>query len=143
MYKRGALIVLEGCDRTDRKTPVGTILNSFLSKEINVPLEAAHLLFSANRWECKEDMEKTLQSSTRCPNNNNKNCMVTEGKKGLSMTNFNRVSIESNYEKLRDDTWVIINANQDESAMHAEISQKTLSVIQEVVQYRSIELLSD
>ncbi|KYM77454.1 hypothetical protein ALC53_12083 [Atta colombica] len=29
----------------DRKTPVGTILNSFLSKEINVPLEAASFIF--------------------------------------------------------------------------------------------------
>ncbi|XP_029664147.1 thymidylate kinase-like [Formica exsecta] len=44
----------------NRKTPVGAMLNSFLSKEINVPPEAAHLLFSANRWECKEDIEKTL-----------------------------------------------------------------------------------
>jgi len=35
-----------------------------LSKEINLPPEAAHLLFSANRWECKEDMEKTLRSGT-------------------------------------------------------------------------------
>ncbi|KAG5332555.1 KTHY kinase, partial [Acromyrmex charruanus] len=50
--------------------------------------------------------------------------------------------VNANYEKLRDDTWVIINADQDESAVHAEILQKTLSVIQEV-QCRSIELLGD
>jgi len=48
--------------------------------------------------------------------------------------------VAANYEKLKDNTWIIINADQDESAMHAEILQKTLSVIQEV-QYRNIDLL--
>ncbi|XP_072765671.1 thymidylate kinase [Anoplolepis gracilipes] len=86
MLKRGALIVLEGCDRAgkstqtemlmnklnelripaqtlsfpNRGTPVGAVLNSFLSKKISLPPETAHLLFSANRWESKEYIEKTL-----------------------------------------------------------------------------------
>ncbi|XP_018378561.1 PREDICTED: thymidylate kinase [Trachymyrmex cornetzi] len=208
MYKRGALIVLEGCDRAgkstqvkmlmnalndlripakarafpNRKTPVGTILNSFLSKEINVPPEVAHLLFSANRWECKEDMEKTLRSGTTlvidryaasgivytAANTGRSLSWCQQADLGLPKPDcvvFLKVSkqqqelrgdwgkerfehdefqqrVNTNYEKLRDDTWIIINADQDESAVHAEILQKTLSVIQEV-QYNSIKLLGD
>ncbi|XP_024882840.1 thymidylate kinase [Temnothorax curvispinosus] len=206
MYKRGALIVLEGCDRAgkstqvkmlmnalndlnilakarafpNRKTPVGTILNSFLSKEINVPPEAAHLLFSANRWECKEDMEKTLRSGVTlimdryaasgaaytAANTSRSINWCQQADMGLPKPDcvvFLKVSkrqqelrsdwgkerfehdefqqrVDANYEKLKDDTWIVINADQDESAVHAEILQKTLSVIQEV-QYRDIELL--
>lgn len=50
--------------------------------------------------------------------------------------------VVANYEKLKDNTWIIINADQDESTVHAEILQKTLSIIQEV-QFRNIELLDD
>lgn len=51
-------------------------------------------------------------------------------------------SVDANYEKLKDDTWIVINADQDESAVHAEILQKTLSIIQEV-QYQNIEFLGE
>ncbi|XP_011688052.1 PREDICTED: thymidylate kinase [Wasmannia auropunctata] len=208
MYKRGALIVLEGCDRAgkstqvkmlmnalsdlripakarafpNRKTPVGTILNSFLSKEINVPPEAAHLLFSANRWECKEDMEKALLSGTTLVIDRYaaSGAVYTAANTGRSLNwcqqadlglpkpdcvMFLKVSkqqqeqrgdwgkerfehdefqqrVDANYEELKDNTWTIINADQDESAVHAEILQKTLSVIEEV-QYRNIELLGE
>ncbi|XP_011635063.1 thymidylate kinase [Pogonomyrmex barbatus] len=208
MYKRGALIALEGCDRAgkstqakmlmnalndlripakarafpNRKTPVGAILNGFLSKEVNIPSEAAHLLFSANRWECKEDMEKTLLSGvtlvidryaasgavyTAANTGRSLNwCQQADlglpkpdcviflkvskrqqelrsdwGKERFEHNEFQQ-RVNANYEKLRDDTWVIVDAEQDESAVHAEILQKTLSVIQEV-EYRNIELLSD
>jgi len=208
MYKRGALIVLEGCDRAgkstqvkmlmsalndlqvptkarafpNRKTPVGTILNSFLSKEINVPPEAAHLLFSANRWECKEDIEKTLLSGITLvidryaasgavytaanTGRSLKWCQQADiglpkpdcviflkvskrqqelrsdwGKERFEHDEFQQ-HVDANYEKLKEDSWVIINADQDESAVHAEILQKTLSIIEQV-QYRNIELLGD
>ncbi|KAM0735874.1 Thymidylate kinase [Formica fusca] len=206
--KRGALIVLEGCDRAgkstqakmlmnalddlripvkarafpDRKTPVGAILNSFLSKEINVPPEAAHLLFSANRWECKEDIEKTLLSGvtlvmdrytasgaayTAANTGRSLNwcqqpdiglpkpdCVVflkvskrqqeqrsDWGKERFEHDEFQQ-RVDANYEKLKNDTWIIVNADQDESAVHSEILQKALSVIQEV-QYHNIKLLSN
>ncbi|CAL1676792.1 unnamed protein product [Lasius platythorax] len=206
--KRGALIVLEGCDRAgkstqakmlmnalddlripaksgafpNRKTPVGAILNSFLSKEINVPPEAAHLLFSANRWECKEDIEKTLLSGvtiimdryaasgavyTAANTGRSLNwcqqpdiglpkpdCVVLLkvskrqqeqrsdwGKERFEHDEFQQ-RVDTNYEKLRDDTWIAVNADQDKSAVHGEILQKALSIIQEV-QYRNIELLNN
>lgn len=166
----------------DRKTLVGTILNSFLSKQINVPPEAAHLLFSANRWECKEDMEKTLLSGitlvmdryaasgavyTAANTGRNLNwcqqadiglpkpdCVVLLkvskrqqklrsdwGKERFEHDEFQQ-RVDANYEKLKDDTWIIIDADQDESAVHAEILQKTLSVIQEV-QFHNIDLLGN
>ncbi|XP_011143257.1 thymidylate kinase isoform X2 [Harpegnathos saltator] len=146
--KRGALIVLEGCDRAgkstqvklltnalnersiptkasafpNRNTPIGGLLNGFLSKEINIPPEAAHLLFSANRWECKEDIEKMLLSGTtlvidRC-RNISKSCAITG-----------------------DDTWMTVDADQNVLTIHGEILKKALSVIQEV-QFRRIELLN-
>lgn len=208
MFKRGALIALEGCDRAgkstqskmlinalndlqipakagvfpNRKTPVGSILNSFLLKEINVPPEAAHLLFSANRWECKEDMETTLRSGTTLVMDRYaaSGAVYTAANTGRSLNwcqqpdlglpkpdcvVFLKVSkrqqevrsdwgkerfehdefqqrVDANYEKLKDDTWIIVNADQNESAVHAEILLKILSVIQEV-QCRNIEFLGD
>eukprot|EP00038_Savillea_parva_P003900 m.131696 g.131696 ORF g.131696 m.131696 type:complete len:213 (-) comp11318_c0_seq12:4756-5394(-) len=75
--RRGALIVLEGCDRcgkstqcarlvqrlndTERKaelwrfpersTEIGKIINAYLTKKIELDDRAVHLLYSANRWE--------------------------------------------------------------------------------------------
>lgn len=48
--------------------------------------------------------------------------------------------VNTNYEKLRDDSWIIVNADRDESTVHAEILQKALLIIQEV-QDRNIKLL--
>ncbi|XP_044014136.1 thymidylate kinase [Aphidius gifuensis] len=88
--QRGALLVLEGCDRVgkstqakqlvaalnklgikaesrsfpDRSTHIGSIINEFLSNKNDIRIEAAHLLFSANRWECSNKMKKTLESGT-------------------------------------------------------------------------------
>ncbi|OAD62470.1 Thymidylate kinase [Eufriesea mexicana] len=87
---RGALIVLEGCDRAgkstqvkmiisalntnnipvesrcfpDRTTPIGAIIDQFLKNKQKFPYETIHLLFSANRWECKDEILKTLHSGT-------------------------------------------------------------------------------
>lgn len=78
--KRGLLIAVEGCDRSgkttqcqhlvewiqkhlqvdceywkfpDRTTPIGTIINQYLTGDINLNDQTVHLLFSANRWELK------------------------------------------------------------------------------------------
>ncbi|XP_015177299.1 PREDICTED: thymidylate kinase [Polistes dominula] len=90
MGGRGALLVLEGCDKVgkstqakllvealnnfnipavgksfpDRTSEIGKLLNKFLKKEVELPLEAAHLLFSANRWEFKQYIIKTLMEGT-------------------------------------------------------------------------------
>eukprot|EP01071_Lankesteria_metandrocarpae_P008183 Lankesteria_metandrocarpae@DN4895_c0_g1_i2.p1 len=75
---RGALIVFEGIDRSgkttqtklltdalqqdgvscrsvrfpDRSTPIGSLLNTYLtSVDTHLPHEACNLLFAANRWE--------------------------------------------------------------------------------------------
>lgn len=74
---RGALIVLEGLDRSgktsqssrlvsnlesqgfpaelwrfpDRKTCVGEMISSYLSNKSQLDAQTVHLLFSANRWE--------------------------------------------------------------------------------------------
>jgi len=84
---RGALIVFEGVDRCgkstqvkklgehlsaasipyevgrfpNRETPIGKILNSYLTnKEEALEDRAVHLLFSANRWECRERLLRSL-----------------------------------------------------------------------------------
>lgn len=75
--KRGALIVLEGLDRSgkssqcahlvsflaqrgvaveawrfpDRTTPMGRMISSYLASDTELDDAAIHLLFSANRWE--------------------------------------------------------------------------------------------
>ncbi|XP_031621759.1 thymidylate kinase-like [Contarinia nasturtii] len=84
---RGALIVLEGCDRSgkttqckqlvkalvangrpakyinfpDRTTECGALINSFLTNKKDFNDETIHLLFTLNRWEAKMNMEKMLQ----------------------------------------------------------------------------------
>ncbi|XP_012269730.2 thymidylate kinase [Athalia rosae] len=86
--KRGALLVLEGCDRAgkstqvkklvdalnllgisaearrfpDRTTVVGKLIDQFLSRNEELPFETVHLLFSSNRWECSTEIIKTLNS---------------------------------------------------------------------------------
>ncbi|EMP28641.1 Thymidylate kinase [Chelonia mydas] len=75
--RRGALVVLEGVDRTgkttqsrrlgealresghlaellrfpDRTTEIGRLISSYLENKSNLEDHTVHLLFSANRWE--------------------------------------------------------------------------------------------
>ncbi|KAH0564584.1 thymidylate kinase [Cotesia glomerata] len=86
--ERGALLVLEGCDRVgkstqvkrlvkvlnnsgikaeargfpNRKTTIGKLIDEYLTSKKELAPEAVHLLFSANRWECSNDLIKTLNS---------------------------------------------------------------------------------
>ncbi|KAJ7515407.1 hypothetical protein O6H91_22G012400 [Diphasiastrum complanatum] len=88
--KRGALIVLEGLDRSgkssqcaslvsflqqkgleaeawrfpDRTTAVGTMLSSYLTSATELDDHAVHLLFSANRWEKRALLEGRLKAGT-------------------------------------------------------------------------------
>ncbi|PIA45972.1 hypothetical protein AQUCO_01600316v1 [Aquilegia coerulea] len=87
---RGALIVLEGLDRSgktsqsnrllsfleglgfsveawrfpDRNTCVGGMISSYLANKSELDDHTIHLLFSANRWEKRSLMESKLKSGT-------------------------------------------------------------------------------
>ncbi|KAJ4993503.1 thymidylate kinase [Stagonosporopsis vannaccii] len=87
---RGKLIVFEGLDRAgkttqcqmlvealqrdgqkvkfmrfpDRTTPIGRMINSYLSGDTEQEDHAIHLLFSANRWEAVPSILSTLASGT-------------------------------------------------------------------------------
>lgn len=84
--KRGALIVLEGCDRSgkttqcrklvqslnnrhilaemmsfpDRSTMTGKLITEYLMNKTELSDRTIHLLFSANRWELAKKMERML-----------------------------------------------------------------------------------
>lgn len=45
----------------NRSTPIGKMIDSFLSSKAEFNAEAIHLLYSANRWECVNEI-KTLLS---------------------------------------------------------------------------------
>ncbi|XP_314179.4 thymidylate kinase [Anopheles gambiae] len=86
--KRGAFIVLEGCDRTgkttqcktlvdklmqvniraqymnfpDRSTQCGQLINGYLTRKDDFTDEGIHLLFTLNRWERMKEMEKLLKA---------------------------------------------------------------------------------
>ncbi|XP_042891176.1 thymidylate kinase-like isoform X2 [Penaeus japonicus] len=88
--RRGALIVLEGCDRTgkttqaemlveslkkdgkpaifmrfpERQTEIGGIISSYLSCGNDLEDHAIHLLFSANRWELVPKILSELKDGT-------------------------------------------------------------------------------
>ncbi|CAL5061379.1 unnamed protein product [Urochloa decumbens] len=87
---RGALVVLEGLDRSgkssqcarllsnlegrgcraegwrfpDRGTSVGQMISAYLANESQLDDRTIHLLFSANRWEKRASMESKLLSGT-------------------------------------------------------------------------------
>ncbi|KAJ2945863.1 hypothetical protein O0L34_g4769 [Tuta absoluta] len=89
-FKRGALIVIEGVDRTGkstqckalveslkkkqipaeytnfpaRNTEIGKLIDSYLTSKKDLPNEAIHLLFSANRWERAEEITQMLMDGT-------------------------------------------------------------------------------
>jgi dTMP kinase len=87
--KRGAFILFEGTDRSgkttqstilvetltnrygmnvelwhypDRTTPTGKMLDGYLQSTTNLDDHVAHLLFSANRWEKRNEMESKLMN---------------------------------------------------------------------------------
>lgn len=48
----------------DRNTPSGALINSYLKNSSNFCDEGIHLLFTLNRWEAKNQMEKLLKEGT-------------------------------------------------------------------------------
>jgi dTMP kinase len=87
---RGKIIVIEGTDKAgkgsqsrmlaetlkasgkicvivdfpDYATPIGIEIKAFLEGKRDYPSEVKHLLFSANRWEKKRDIESMLENGT-------------------------------------------------------------------------------
>jgi dTMP kinase len=87
---RGKIIVIEGTDKAgkgsqsrmlaetlktlgkicvildfpDYTTPIGIEINAFLESKRDYPTEVKHLLFSANRWEKKKEIESMLENGT-------------------------------------------------------------------------------
>lgn len=83
---RGALIILEGCDRSGKTTQTkklvellkiegikakymsfpardvctGAVIDSYLKNSLSLSDECIHLLFSANRWELRTQLENDL-----------------------------------------------------------------------------------
>jgi dTMP kinase len=88
--KRGKIVVIEGTDKAgkttqsrmlldalknsgkasvildfpDYNTPIGKEIKAFLDGRRDYPSEAKHLLFSANRWEKRKDIESMVQNGT-------------------------------------------------------------------------------
>ncbi|XP_012286418.1 thymidylate kinase [Orussus abietinus] len=195
---RGALIVLEGCDRAgkstqvkmlvkalnsqgissearvfpDRTTPVGELIDKFLKYNKDLPPETIHLLFSANRWECSKEMINTLKNGTTlvvdryaasgaaytAANTGRELAWCKAPDKGLprpDMIAFLEVAekeqsqrgdwgaerfehrefqrkVAANFNKLHDDTWRYIDANEDAEKIHSKLLLETLEVIAKV-----------
>ncbi|UVS68963.1 dTMP kinase [Nitrososphaera viennensis] len=90
MATRGKIIVIEGTDKAgkttqsrmlqeaikalgkicvvvdfpDYTTPIGTEIRAFLDGKRDYPAEVKHLLFSANRWEKKKEIESMVENGT-------------------------------------------------------------------------------
>ncbi len=90
MATKGRVIVIEGTDKAgkttqsrilaealkvlgkvcviidfpDYTTPIGMEIKAFLDGKRDYPAEAKHLLFSANRWEKKKEIESMVENGT-------------------------------------------------------------------------------
>lgn len=90
MARKGKVIVIEGTDKAgktsqsrmladtlkvsgkvcvildfpDYTTPIGMEIRAFLDGKRDYPPEVKHLLFSANRWEKKKEIESMLENGT-------------------------------------------------------------------------------
>lgn len=90
MAAKGKIVVIEGTDKAgkttqsrmllealknagkiavvidfpDYATPIGMEIRSFLDGKRDYPAETKHLLFSANRWEKKKEIESIVQNGT-------------------------------------------------------------------------------
>ncbi len=88
--KKGRIVVIEGTDKAgkttqsrmllealknqgkvcaildfpDYTTPIGMEIRAFLNGRRDYPTEAKHLLFSANRWEKKKEIESMVENGT-------------------------------------------------------------------------------
>lgn len=83
MTTRGKLILVEGLDRTgkttqctllqktqsfqyykfpNRETPIGKIINEYLTQNMKLSDQSIHLLFSSNRWELQAEIKDVLDS---------------------------------------------------------------------------------
>jgi dTMP kinase len=51
-------------DFPDYTTPIGMEIRAFLDGKRDYPAEAKHLLFSANRWEKKKEIESMVENGT-------------------------------------------------------------------------------
>ncbi|SGZ37923.1 related to Thymidylate kinase [Hanseniaspora guilliermondii] len=84
---RGRLILIEGLDRTgkttqctllskdlnfeyykfpNRETPIGKIINEYLTKNMKLSDQSIHLLFSSNRWELQKIIKNKLDAGIDC-----------------------------------------------------------------------------
>ncbi|HEX2106986.1 MAG TPA: dTMP kinase [Nitrososphaera sp.] len=90
MTRRGKIVVIEGTDKAgkgsqsrmladalkasgkicvildfpDYTTPIGIEIKAFLEGKRDYPSEVKHLLFSANRWEKKKEIESMIENGT-------------------------------------------------------------------------------
>lgn len=84
---RGRLILIEGLDRTgkttqctlinknlnfdyykfpNRETPIGKIINEYLTQNMKLCDQSIHLLFSSNRWELQNEIKTKLDAGIDC-----------------------------------------------------------------------------
>ncbi|KAJ9120069.1 hypothetical protein QFC22_002967 [Naganishia vaughanmartiniae] len=63
-YRRsqGEAVSCPSYSLADRTTPLGTTINAYLTSQQEMDDHAIHLLFSANRWECADAIERDLAS---------------------------------------------------------------------------------
>lgn len=205
-FERGALLVLEGCDRAgkstqvkmllqalqdrqipaevmsfpDRSTTIGAKINKYLLKEIDLEPGEIHSLFSQNRWEKSNDMIKALQSGKTlivdryaasgaayasaytgrdldwCKNPDKglprpdliAYLKVSEENQ-MSRSNWGderfekreiQLAVARNFQKLEEDNWTIIDANQTIENVQQQILDVALKTLQRV-KHREIEKL--
>lgn len=205
-HPRGAFIVFEGCDRSgkttqskklveylnannipsefmsfpDRTTATGLIINDYIKEKIELSDQAAHLLFSANRWERQPFLTKTLLEGKTiiCDRYSFSGVAYTAAKKNIDMSwcfepekglpkpdtvllfklseeamqqrhgfgneryekpEFQR-KVANNYEKLKDDSWIDVNADKDIETLGALIKDIVVDKIKKV-QFTSLSKL--
>ncbi|KAH8975320.1 hypothetical protein BDL97_01G150200 [Sphagnum fallax] len=172
--RRGALIVLEGLDRSgkssqcsrltsflhtqglsveawrfpDRSTPMGKMISSYLSSQMDLDDASIHLLFSANRWEKRALMEAKLRAGTTLVVDRYSYsgvafsaakgldldwCKAAAERGGYGGERYEKVEfqkkVEQNFKSLQDSTWQNIDATQSIDTLESLIREAALKVV--------------
>eukprot|EP00913_Durusdinium_trenchii_P033606 g31459.t1 len=118
----------------NRKTPIGSAIDLYLRRQLELPDEAVHRLFSANRWEMAKSIVEDLRAVF---------FLYIDEKVGASRSNFGderyenadmQATVRTQFKDARlraQVNWRDVDGARDMEVIHAEIRTAVEAIRQE------------